>query len=218
MNFLFIDTSTDRGIIGYGNQCAVQFFKELPFGTTQSRFLIPYLSEQLRNFSGIEAIGVGVGPGSYTGIRLGVSVAQALAYAWKLPLVGISSLEGFIPSEQKGEYAAILDARIGGVYLQIGNYGDDTAAKTIPRAVPLAEAIYDLENIPLLVTPQAKSLKDKFKEHFPNHQWKWEERSPSIEECLTIVEKNYKEGKKVFPPEKLSLLYLRKTEAESSKA
>ncbi len=45
------------------------------------------------------AVGVCIGPGSYTGVRIGVSVAKGLASSWKLPLVGITTLDVLVAAQ-----------------------------------------------------------------------------------------------------------------------
>lgn len=221
MQFLLIETCTERGIIAYGNQKEILFLRELPFGVSQSKYLMPYLTEALHSFRFppiLDAIGVGIGPGSYTGIRLGVSVAQALAYSWKIPLVGVSSLEGFVPSGSFHQYAAILDARIGGAYFQKGEISlEGILHKNAPQVASLEEIGSLLKNVTHLVTPFAKSLQAKLKHCYPENNWVWEESSPSPHALLQSIEQAYIEGKRVTPPDQLNLLYLRQTEAEREK-
>jgi tRNA threonylcarbamoyladenosine biosynthesis protein TsaB len=69
----------------------------------------------------IERIAVGVGPGGFTGLRIGVATARALAQARDLPLVGVSSLDALARAAAEEERAArpvvaVIDARRGEVF------------------------------------------------------------------------------------------------------
>jgi tRNA threonylcarbamoyladenosine biosynthesis protein TsaB len=80
--------------------------------------------------SDLDAIAVGQGPGSYTGVRIAVTAAKTLAWTWSKPLIGVSSLEGLAygawnTMQQKDEELAtdravwivpLMDARRGQVY------------------------------------------------------------------------------------------------------
>jgi tRNA threonylcarbamoyladenosine biosynthesis protein TsaB len=68
-------------------------------------------------FDRLERIGVTVGPGSFTGLRVGVAFAKGLASALDLPAVGVGSLEA-LAAEADGLVFAAIDARRGQVYLQ----------------------------------------------------------------------------------------------------
>lgn len=219
MRLLLIDTSTERGVIGFSDHGVLLMARELPYGLNQSKFLMPYLAESLKPYgfppASLNAIGVGVGPGSYTGIRLGVAAAQALAYSWKVPLVGFSSLDGFLPDDHSVHFAAILDARIGGVYLQTGFRDfEGHCQRGSPLVCPVEELGIFVEQTTHFVTPALKSLQTKVGLCYPDRKWIWEERPPSIQQIVWSVEKLYNEGKAVAPPDRLQLHYLRKTEAE----
>ena len=97
MHTLIIETSTEQGVVAILKDETVLEVSYLPFGYNQSNYLLPHL-QSLFQTSGltpqqIDAIGVGIGPGSYTGIRIGAAAAKTLAYACRKPLIGISSLE-----------------------------------------------------------------------------------------------------------------------------
>ncbi len=77
----------------------------------------------------VAGIGVGVGPGSYTGVRVGIATGQGLARAWHVPLAGASTLAALalagLPPGASG--IAALDARRGNVYAARFRRPDDPA-------------------------------------------------------------------------------------------
>lgn len=74
------------------------------------------------DFGTLTRIAVTVGPGSFTGIRVGVAVARAFALAWKIPVVGISTLAVLaapsIAARTRPTIGAAIDAHHGNVYVQ----------------------------------------------------------------------------------------------------
>jgi len=75
-------------------------------------------------FADLTRIAVTVGPGSFTGLRVGLSFAKGLATALSVPCVGINTLEALAASATApGFVAGVLDARMGQVYLQVFDSG-----------------------------------------------------------------------------------------------
>ena len=73
--------------------------------------------------SNLAAIGVGLGPGSYTGLRIGIAVAKGIARALQIPLYGTSTLEAIAAphlNDKTPQALAILEAYRGNVY--VGHY------------------------------------------------------------------------------------------------
>lgn len=96
MNLLAIDTSGE--VAGIALCVGRHTLAEEAFPSRQElvRTLVPRLSALLGllpSTERVEGLAVAVGPGSFTGLRIGVTTAKALAHAWELPLVGVSTLE-----------------------------------------------------------------------------------------------------------------------------
>lgn len=215
MRALLIETSTERGLIALIEDQTVIFSKELPFGYNQSKFLMLELSKAGLDGKNLDCIAVGVGPGSYTGIRIGVSVAKSLAYAWKLPLIGFSSLQAFIPTGRSDTtFAAVIDAKISGAYVWKGKIQKGHVFyEEKPNVYPLESLDRVLEGVKLLVTPYSQVLSTKLINIFPDTDWIWEEVPPSVKHLAEIIIE--KEKKKEYSLDgHLELLYLRKTQAE----
>jgi len=90
-------------------------------------------------FESLDRIGVTVGPGSFTGLRVGLAFAQGLGAALDRPVVGISALDALAASleEATGPVAALIDARRGQVYARLFTSG---AALGPDEALSLEEA------------------------------------------------------------------------------
>ncbi|ALL15124.1 tRNA (adenosine(37)-N6)-threonylcarbamoyltransferase complex dimerization subunit type 1 TsaB [Caulobacter henricii] len=87
-------------------------------------------------FSDLTRIGVTIGPGSFTGLRVGLAFAKGLATALSIPCIGVSTLEA-LAHGTPGFVAAVLDARMSQVYLQVF---DGRIALMAPDALDLGSA------------------------------------------------------------------------------
>jgi tRNA threonylcarbamoyladenosine biosynthesis protein TsaB len=87
-------------------------------------------------FEALDRIGVTVGPGSFTGLRVGLAFAQGLGAALDIPVVGVSTLAALARSRDggRGRTAAVIDARRGQVYAQTFHDG-------LPDQAPQAVAV-----------------------------------------------------------------------------
>lgn len=212
---LFIDTSTERSLVGLARDADLLDSVELPFGTHNSKLLFPeimrlFAKHQL-SIKDLQLIGCGIGPGSYTGIRVGAAAAQAMSFALHIPLVGFSSLDGFFPGAP-GNFAVLIDARIGGVYLSKGSFdGKRATMRSEPSVCSLQDLSAELENINTLVSPHAEQLRNKLDLSLQSKHW--EESPPSGKGIAALVYQRYLNGEYSKQSE-LKLLYLRKTQAE----
>lgn len=88
-------------------------------------------------FGVIDRIAVTVGPGSFTGLRVGLAFAQGLGAALHRPVVGISTLDALAASVEAKTVAALIDARRGQVYAR---FWRDGVAEGPPEALSLEQA------------------------------------------------------------------------------
>ncbi|MCC8940093.1 tRNA (adenosine(37)-N6)-threonylcarbamoyltransferase complex dimerization subunit type 1 TsaB [Bradyrhizobium sp. Arg68] len=94
-------------------------------------------------FAGLDRIAVTTGPGSFTGLRVGLSAARGLALAADKPVVGLSTLAAYAAPvvAENGEHPILsaIDARHDHVYFQL--VGGDGSPMLKPKVAPIAEAL-----------------------------------------------------------------------------
>lgn len=98
---------------------------------THSQKLLPAIDALFKiadiSLEQLDLIGVAIGPGSFTGLRIGIATAQGLAYGKKIPVVGVSTIEAlaYTTNVYEGLVVPILNARRNQVYTGIfqGNNG-----------------------------------------------------------------------------------------------
>lgn len=137
LNILCIDSSTEAcsvAVLTANNQLHEQFMLA-PREHTQK--ILPTVNEVIKKaqlvLTDIDMIAYGQGPGSFTGVRIGISIAQGLAFGLDKKMVGVSTLqamaqEAFDTKQSESVYAAI-DARMGEVYF--AHYVNDKGLMTL---------------------------------------------------------------------------------------
>jgi tRNA threonylcarbamoyladenosine biosynthesis protein TsaB len=109
--------------------------------------LLPLLQRVMQQaglgFPDIDRIAVTTGPGSFTGLRVGIAAARGLALAAEKPAVGLSTLSAYaaphIANDERFPVVAAIDARHNHVYLQV--FAPGGRLFTTPRLAPLREAV-----------------------------------------------------------------------------
>ncbi|MGL4239688.1 MAG: tRNA (adenosine(37)-N6)-threonylcarbamoyltransferase complex dimerization subunit type 1 TsaB [Beijerinckiaceae bacterium] len=93
-------------------------------------------------FASLARVSVSIGPGSFTGLRIGISAARAIGLAAGIPVVGVSTLAAYaaplISPSESGVIAVAIDARHGMVFFQAFTMAGRTIV--LPRVLPLKEA------------------------------------------------------------------------------
>jgi tRNA threonylcarbamoyladenosine biosynthesis protein TsaB len=119
VKFAAIETSTEW--------CSVALWRDGELGAIEERagnrhgeLALPMLERLLAaaglGTADLDAVAFGAGPGSFTGLRIACGIAQGLAFARDLPVLGVSSLEAMAEECGAPRVVACLDARMGEVY------------------------------------------------------------------------------------------------------
>lgn len=207
MTILILDTSTERGIVAIGQEGKVLVFRNLPFGLNNSQHLMPTINEEMRTLGlapkDLTAVAVCIGPGSYTGIRVGAMTAKSIAYANEIPLIGICTLEGFTPSKD-GSFAVLVDAKVAGAYVLTAEKKQEKILNmSDPAVVDLKSLTPQISSIPTVVCPNSSRLEQEME-----GEWEWEQSWPNPEHLLALAEQKYAD-KDYTLDGKLELMYLR---------
>ena len=121
--------------------------ESVPMTRGHAEALMPLLVQLMQgagmDFRDIDRVVVTTGPGSFTGLRVGISAARGIALAAGKPAVGLSTLAAYaaphMATDETVPVVAAIDARHAHVYLQV--FGPGGRTHTAPRLSPLAEAV-----------------------------------------------------------------------------
>lgn len=134
-NILSIETSTSVCSVAVHSGGVLQALCELSEGSAHAERLMLLVEEVVEKadigFPDLDAIAVSEGPGSYTGLRIGVSTAKGLAFGLNKPLIGVNTLQALASSVELKEdelVIPVLDARRMEVYREVFDWRLESAA------------------------------------------------------------------------------------------
>lgn len=205
MRYLYIDTSSSflyTSIIENDN--IIDFISE-DYGQRLSEVTLPKIvsmfKENSLNPNDIDKIIVVNGPGSFTGIRIGITIAKVFAWSLNIDITTITSLEAMaLSSNDDVIHVPIINARRGYVYTAIF---DGNKMIMEPQHIKFTDLEERLSNIKSyeFISNDEFDINIKTKQYSPNF--------------LKIID-NFK-GKKSINPHLVNPNYLKKTEAEENK-
>jgi tRNA threonylcarbamoyladenosine biosynthesis protein TsaB len=149
MRVLAIDTALEAcsaAVLDTGAG-AVAAHESLPMQRGHAEALMPLIARVMAragcSFAELDRIAVTTGPGSFTGLRVGIAAARGIALAAGKPAIGITTLAAyaapFIAADDSLPVVAVIDARHEHVYLQV--FGPGGRTLVTPRILPLREAL-----------------------------------------------------------------------------
>jgi len=136
---LAIDTATSRTIVGVIANGKV-LFEAFHEGTTEHGFAITELViKVLEICPKPDQIVVGMGPGPFTGLRVGITFAQSFALAREIPVIGVCSLDAI--EVDAGEYTVAIDARRKEIYWASYKDGVRTSGPAVSKPSEVSDFI-----------------------------------------------------------------------------
>lgn len=206
MKYLYIDTSSSylyTGIVS-GNELLSEIKEE--YGQSLSEVALPRIVSMFENNNltakDIDKIIVVNGPGSFTGIRIGLTIAKVYAWSLNIPITTINSLEAMsISSEKSCIHIPMINARRGYVFAAI--YNEENKELLKPQHIELEklkEYIKEYNDYEIITNDEFENIENKVT------------YTPDI---IKIV--NYFKDKEEINPHAVNPNYLKLTEAEESK-
>jgi len=217
---LAVDTSTEACSVALqiGGECIAKYADE---PRSHSRLLMPMVQQVLAEaqikVNQLDAIGVSIGPGSFTGLRIGFAAVQGMAYGADIPVAPVSTLELIAATyrrqqnAQSGEIMALLDARMS--EFNLGRYSlednNQIVAQEADQLVSAEQAIEFINtNKPSAIIGDAGNLF----ESAPQYAELYTPIYPNAIDLLPMAEQQLAQGSAVNI-EAVDLVYLRGTEA-----
>lgn len=206
MKILYIDTSSSYLYTGIVEKSKLLCEIKKEFGQSLSEVALPQIASMFEKTKlgakDIDKIIVVDGPGSFTGIRIGITIAKVYAWSLNIPITTITSLEAMMTSSDNNSYLVpVIDARRGYCFGAIYNDKKEQILKPQYIKIELLEQkLKDIANYTVITNNDINIAGEK------------ESYTPNI---LRIVERY--QNKECINPHIVNPDYLKLTEAEESK-
>ena len=156
LNVLCVDTSTEAcsvAVLKQSDNEQVIFDEFMLAPREHTTKILPTVEAVLAkagiSVSDLDVVAYGRGPGSFTGVRIGISIAQGLAFGIEKPMVGVSTLQAMAQqaykTNQVSDVYAAIDARMGEVYFAHYQLIDSLMTVVAEEVVIKPEALLALE-------------------------------------------------------------------------
>ena len=224
MKILGIDTSTMAANVAVLEDDKLICEYTINTKKTHSQKLMPMIENMLKlsdlDIKEIDAIAICVGPGSFTGLRIGMATAKAMAHVNNIPLIGVNSLEilGANMDLCNRNICSILDAQRNQVYMNkyiLKDYKITELEEISIKAIDeLLEEISSSNEDWVLVGEAVYKYEDKIRE-ISNIEIPAASNNVTKAGSLCSVAKvKFDEGKDIFDCYTVNPLYIRKSQAE----
>ena len=228
MIVLGIDTSTNTASVSIINDEKILSLLTSEGKLTHSSTILPMIDNALKSsnieIKNLDGIAVNIGPGSFTGLRIGLSVAYGISFPYNIPIIPVDTLESYAYNYLyfKGIICPMIDARRENVYTGLYKSKKDTV-DIIKES--FAVNIYDLIDIlsgqteeVILTGDGAFKNEDVLKERLKvNYSFASSLYSRNNAANVAYIGMNKLKNNEIIPNENIKIRYLRPTRAERYK-
>ncbi len=222
MKTLCIDTSSPVCSVAILDNLNTIYECSTNDGLTHSQNLMPLVDKAFKqsnlSLADINLYSCCIGPGSFTGIRIGVATVKAFVDVYNKPSVGISSLEGLAYNISNEYVCSIIDAKHNNIYCQLfknnGSLGYTPITEYISDNIDscLLEISKYGNNTITFIGDGVSAYKDNILKVFGNY--KFAEEKQNLQNAISIGKAAYFRFKNNLECPSLSPLYLKKSQAE----
>jgi tRNA threonylcarbamoyladenosine biosynthesis protein TsaB len=222
MHLLAIDTATQICGVAIAHHGAVEAAVSLDTGQTHTRTIMDAISSTLRfceiDLQQIDGFAVTQGPGSFTGLRIGISTIKGLSMAMDKPMTGVSTLEA-LASQAQTECELIcpmIDARRGEVYWTLFHRQQGQLATLLPEQVgPAEKAVEQIDGRCCFIGNGALAYRHTLEPLVHrSSQWVSEDKSQLSPAAVARIGWRLFQSGQSVDPALFAPVYLRKSDAE----
>lgn len=167
MTYLVLDTSTDQCLIALAKENQVIAEEIFMHHNQLSTRLLPSIQQlvekQIQSPKNLSGIAFGIGPGSYTGTRLGAAVAKSLAFGLQISIKTFSSPLAFLPKKE-GTFVFLIPTRSGQFYAISGRATSTQVEQSEASLLTCPEEIEKFKAVDFLICSSPNHLPSLFRE------------------------------------------------------
>lgn len=201
MKYLFLDTASSHRVLALIDNNKIVYYLDENNGTDLSIKMVKIIEDAFKcvdfTINDIDKIFIGTGPGSFTGTRIGITIAKVLAWSLKIDIIPVSTLEMFASTNNISEYSVpYIDARRD--YFYTGIYDNNLNAV-------VTDTYISKSNLEVIL----KKYNDKT---FISYTSEFEDTMIPKPNILNIIKKHINDTP--VNPHSIIPNYIKKTEAE----
>ena len=219
MNILALSTTSSSGSIAIYKEDHISYINHLDIKITHSERLLPQIDAGLKNskigIPDIDLVAIANGPGSFTGVRIGLATAKGVCMAHNIPLLPINTLELLANNvaHSNRNILALIDARMSEVYAAL--YSSDLEILIPGTSSKPVDFLKMIKDPVIIIGDGAKEFKKEISESGINHIFCLEHQNiPLASTLISIALKNKIPNYDFESISELEPYYLRKSQAE----